>query len=211
MSLLHLAKRLVDVESPKEIVPSRLAPPVPGLDELLSWKNGFYAYHHGLHVFGRCTKPRWHSLEIWNNSAGWIKEYGELAAGLFYFAEDTFGDQFAWDGEQVLRFLAETGECEEFAPDLEDWLQQIVSNPQEELGLEVLQDWIRENGAVPEGSHLFPRTPLVAGGSLDPSEIVTLDPFENMGFKGSFAQQIADLPDGQQIELTVQSPPDRPA
>lgn len=207
MNTLPLLKRLVDVESPKGIVPSSFAPSVPGLDELLAWKNGFYAYSHGLHVFGRCTKPRWHSLETWNNPAGWIREYGEFAEGLFFFAEDSFGDQFAWDGEQIVRFIAETGECEKFASDLEDWLEQIVSNPREELGLEVLKDWIKAKGPVPEGLHLFPRTPLVAGGSLDPSEIVTLDPFENMGFKASLAQQIADVPDGQQIELVVQPPP----
>src|SRR5262249_23504564 len=79
MNTLPLLKRLVDVESPKGIVPSSFAPSVPGLDELLAWKNGFYAYRHGLHVFGRCTKPRWHSLETWNDPAGWVREYGEFA------------------------------------------------------------------------------------------------------------------------------------
>jgi hypothetical protein len=180
---------------------------VPGLDELLSWQNGFYAYRRGLHLFGSCVAPQFHSLEAWNAPDGWVGDYGDLARGLFFFAEDSFGDQFAWDGEKVVRFLAETGKREEFSQGLGDCLQRIAKNPDEELGLGVLRDWIARKGAVQEGAHLFPRTPLVTRGSLDPSEVVVIDPFENMRFKASLARQIADVPDGGRIELIVGSPP----
>jgi hypothetical protein len=83
---------------------------------------------------------------------------------------------------------------------------ELRRNPEEELGLNVLDDWIAVHGPVPEGVHLFPRTPLVAGGSLDPSEVVPIDPFENMRFKGHLATQIEDVPDGGQIDLVVGRP-----
>jgi hypothetical protein len=130
---------------------------------------------------------------------------------LVFFAEDTFGDQFAWDGKQVLRFLAETGQKESLASDIEGWLLAISSDPARELGLETLENWTKTNGPVPPGNHLFPRTPLIAGGSLVPSEIVLIDPFENMRFKGNLARQIADVPDGAKVELVVgPAPPDIP-
>lgn len=181
--------------------------PVPGLDEILTWQNGFYAYRRGLHLFGSCEEPRFHSLEAWNDPRGWVGEYGDLANGLFFFAEDTFGDQFGWDGSKVVRLLAETAQREDVAVDAGDLLARIVRNPEEELGLRVLDDWVAVHGPVPEGVHLFPRTPPVMGGSLDPSEIVSIDPFENMRFKGHLATQIADVPDGGRIELVVGRPP----
>jgi hypothetical protein len=182
--------------------------PVPRLDEVLRWKNGFYAYNRGLHVFGDCDDPPFHSLQRWNAPDGWIKDYGNLAQGLFFFAEDTFGDQFAWDGSQVVRFVAETGEREILNSDLVAFFKALVLDPDGELGLAVLDDWIKVNGPVPEGKHLFPSTPIVLGGSLDPSQIVPIDPFENMRFKADIATQIADVPDGERIRLRF--PNDKP-
>ena len=43
------------------------------------------------------------SLESWNAPDGWRASYGSMAAGLFFFAEDVFGGQFAIRGEQVSR------------------------------------------------------------------------------------------------------------
>lgn len=203
MTVKGILARIPGLEPCRNVVKSGFYPPVPKLGELLSWHGGFYAYNHGLHVFEGCLTPKFHSLEAWNAPEAWIAEYKGLADGLFFFAEDTFGDQFAWDGEKVVRFLAETGEKEEFADDIDDWLHRIVANPEEELGLQTVEEWRAIHGSVLEGVHLFPRTPLVTGGSLDPLEIVMVDPFENMMFKGNLATQIADVPDGGQIELVV--------
>lgn len=202
-SILNRVHEIQECESEKSF---GFEGPIPGLYDLLTKYNGFYAYRKGLHVFGCCKSPRWHSLESWNDPRGWISEYGDCSRNLYFFAEDTFGDQFAWDGHQIVRFLAETGEREAFASDIESWLEKIVGNADEELGLTVLRNWIKANGPVPEGKHLFPRTPFVAGGATDPSNIVTIDPFENMKFKGYLAGQIANLPDGAQIELIVEPP-----
>jgi hypothetical protein len=206
--ITRLLQSLRDVQACSGVEPDEAyTPPFTEVERVLTRQNGFYAYKRGLHVLGRCRRPVWHSLERWNDPVGWVSSYGKLASGLFFFAEDAFGNQFAWDGRAIIRFLAETGEREEFAPDIEKWLERIVSNPAVELGLAVLDDWIRVRDLVPEGKHLFPRTPLVAGGSTHPSEIVLLDPFENMAFKGSFARQIADVPDGTRIEIVIDRPP----
>lgn len=181
--------------------------PVPQLDEILALQNGFYAYKRGLHVFGACSEPPFHCLEAWNDPTGWVRDYGTSAEGLFFFAEDAFGDQFAWNGQRVVRFLAETGEREDFAEDVFGALERITKNAEVELGLGVLEGWIAAHGPMPEGVHLFPRTPLVTGGSLDPSEVVTIDPFENMRFKAHLACQIAEIPDGGKIEFVVRKPP----
>jgi hypothetical protein len=180
--------------------------PVPGLLDYLSDSDGFYAFQRGLHVFGSCIEPAYHSFKRWNNPSTWIGEYGGLADGLTFFAEDTFGDQFAWDGALFVRFEAETASRQPLGGSVEEFFGRILGNSEEELGLEVLNRWILAHGPVPEGVHLFPRTPLVLGGSLDPVDVVTIDPIENMRFKGSLVRQIADVPDGGQVELVVGKP-----
>jgi hypothetical protein len=179
--------------------------PTEELEQLLAWRNGFYAYQRGLHVFGRCVEPRFHDLVSWN-AATWIRDLGGLADGLFFFAEDSFGDQFAWDGGQVIRFLAETGEREVIAATIAEWLARVIEDPQQELGLGPLEDWTRLNGPLPQGRHLFPRTPLILGGSLSPEDVATIDPYEDMSFKASLVRQLADVADGQRVELIVKTP-----
>jgi len=50
------------------------------------------------------------SLTSWNRADGWRKGYRYLAEGLFFFAEDAFGNQFGFDEGRVLRLQAETGD-----------------------------------------------------------------------------------------------------
>lgn len=207
--LRDVLQLLRDVETCRTAVAAPVTVPTAELRELLDWRNGFYAYHRGLHVFGGCSEPRYHSLEAWNAPIGWVSDYGLQNSGLFFFAEDSLGNQFAWDGRRVVRFLAETGEVEDMAADLEGFVSRICGEPEEELGLSVLERWARVHGPLPEGRHLFPRTPLVLGGSLNPSELVMVDPFESMAFKANLARQIADVPDGGQVELVVAPPPEK--
>ena len=60
--------------------------------DLLSRRNGFLAFESALLV-----RPIGGPLDVfdWNREDGWRRGYGESAEGLFFFAEDLFGGQFA--------------------------------------------------------------------------------------------------------------------
>jgi hypothetical protein len=79
--------------------------PLPGrLNELLQSRNGFYAFESALHVLPRLERPDPATMDFgrWNDGALWRGEYGGLADGLTFFAEDLFGGQFALRGDEVV-------------------------------------------------------------------------------------------------------------
>jgi len=86
-----------------------------GLRTLLRCLNGFYAFESALHVFSTARSGDEIDLNAWNSDVLWRFEYGDLAEGALFFAEDAFGNQC----KHVCFFDAETGEFTEFSDDLE--------------------------------------------------------------------------------------------
>src|SRR5690349_9916776 len=78
----------VDVDLPESPLFRELA-------ELLSQRNGFYAFESALHVLGVGENVLGRSLDVWNSGTSWRADYGGLARGFTFFAEDIFGAQFA--------------------------------------------------------------------------------------------------------------------
>jgi len=77
-----------------------------------------------LRIFGT-TPSLLPSIDDWNRSGLWRCEYIGLEPGLTFFAEDSFGNQFALDEDSaIVRFLAETGEHEPFGMNVGEWLEQ---------------------------------------------------------------------------------------
>lgn len=76
---------------------------------MLRVRNGFFAFEGALHVLPAGGQPGVMTLEEWNSSHLWSHEYGDLADGLFFFAEDAFGNQFCLREDRVCLFDAETG------------------------------------------------------------------------------------------------------
>jgi hypothetical protein len=75
----------------------------------LSVHNGLVGFQGALRVFG-LSDGELPSVFSWNDSQKWRTEYRGLDEGLFFFAEDAFGNQFAFCEGRVVRFLAETGD-----------------------------------------------------------------------------------------------------
>jgi hypothetical protein len=95
---------------------------------LLQHRNGFYAFEGALHVLpaGSISSPQ--NLAEWNSPDVWRSAYGDQAEGLVFWAEDTFGCQFALSDDGVYRFDPETGERERVAETLEACAGRILSD-----------------------------------------------------------------------------------
>ena len=201
MSLDALLSRITDLETAPNSTPEPFDLAVPGLNELLDRREGFYGFRRSLHVFGRVREPRFHSVFVWNDPDGWVSEYGDLADNLLFFAENVFGDQFAFDGERIIHFAAETGARTDLAKDVEQWLTLLLKEPERYLDFDGVAAWSDRNGLVPLGEHLVPDVPFVLSSGDVANKLSTTDAFKSMGFKGTIARQIKDLPDGAQIEI----------
>jgi len=173
------------------------------LVELLSERNGFYAFEGALHVFGWGVSVPGRSLDEWNAGAGWRASYEGFADGFFFFAEDAFGAQFAIREENVWTFDPETGDAEVMASSLEDWADQVVGNYSVLTGFPVAHAWQGAHGPIGLGQRLVPKRPFVLGGEFDASNVYVLDAVEGMRLRADLALQIKNLPDGAKIRYKI--------
>jgi len=172
------------------------------LFQLLSRKNGFYAFEFALHVFPSDAR-RGISLEQWNSPTLWKDEYGSLAEGLLFFAEDIFGGQFCIKSDGVYLFDPETGKCEKIAPDLEGWADCVLTDYDYLTGYPIAHRWQEKHGVIPPDHRLVPKMPFVAGGQYELSNLRLAESTEGMKWRGNLARQIKDLPDGAKIRFEV--------
>jgi hypothetical protein len=179
-----------------------------GLLRMLERKNGFYAFESALHVFPLTSEPvNGASLAEWNSDGFWRSNYGDLTSGLLFFAENIFQDQFCLSTSGVLRFHAETGGTKLMANSLESWAGIILRDYDHETGWRFASRWQAENGPLPPGKTLMPKTPFFLGGAYSVENLWAGDAVEGMRFKADLATQTRTLPDGTQVRIVLAEKP----
>ena len=171
--------------------------------DLLRAKNGFYAFESALHVFPAGAAHDGPSLADWNTGTGWRGEYGSLAEGCFFFAEDIFGGQFCLFDGCVMGFDPETGEKRFMASTIEEWAGALLADPDVLTGYPLAHEWQVRHGAVPPGARLIPRVPFVLGGEFTPENLSLIDAARGMRSRANLAVQIRDLPDGAAVNFKL--------
>lgn len=171
------------------------------LHELLSMRNGFIAFESALLVRGAGLGVG--DAQAWNSPDGWRAEYGDLAEGLWFFAEDTFGGQFALDGDAVIYFEPETGERERLASSIEDWARHILSDWEVSTGQPLAHGWQSRFGPLPPGTRLCPVMPFVLGGEFSIDNLALVDDVQAMRTRGDLALQLRSLPEGAQVRYRL--------
>jgi len=175
---------------------------------MLERKNGFYTFESALHVFPLTSEPvNGATLAEWNSDTLWRNDYGDLTAGLLFFAEDIFQDQFCLSSSGVLRFKAQTGGSELMADSLEKWAEIVLRDYDHETGWTVVNRWQAKNGALPPGKRLMPKIPFLFGGSYTMEDLWAGDALEGMRLKADFATQTRNLPDGTQVRIVLAEKP----
>ena len=170
---------------------------------LLSLHNGLTAFDGGLRIFG--TMPgKLPALQEWNEQNSWRSAYKELVKDtLIFFAEDVFGNQFAFDDGNVVYFDAENGRFAPFANSFSEWLSIILEDPVDTLQLMLYKNWLDKGERLEPCEHLCPLYPFIVKANPPLTELYRVMSMEDMLYKGNFAYQIKDLPDGAQIKMRV--------
>jgi hypothetical protein len=179
------------------------------LRNLLGHRNGFYAYDGALLVRATCQhQARGHgieepTIEEWNRPDGWRALYPQMPAGLEFFAEDVFGDQFAIANDSVVGFDPETGELTDTWTSFHDWLSTVVADPDIHVGRGLLTRWRHSRGQLERNQRLVPRVPFVLGGEYEVDNLVAMTALRGMQVRADLARQLAGVPDGSAIQLRV--------
>ena len=118
-----------------------------GLVDMLTAKNGYYAFESALHVFPARTVGDHTGMDDWNCFTLWKNRYGEETKSYLFFAEDLFGCQFGVREDGVWRFDPETGDVERHSPDIEGWANQILAEYETETGFPLAHEWQEQHGA----------------------------------------------------------------
>lgn len=169
------------------------------LTAMLNLMNGFSAFEGALVVRGGGGDLE--SVQSWNFSDDWRSHYGRLSDGLFFFAEDIFGGQFALASSVIVSFDPETGETEEVANSLEGWAAAILSDPDVLTGRPLARAWRERFGPLAKTFRLVPKVPFVLGGDFSVENLRVMEARESMRARGGLAVRLSSLPDGTQIAL----------
>lgn len=175
--------------------------------DFLRVANGFVSKGAAFRLFG--IEPTVPALDLceWNRSP-WVAEYGTLATGLVFIAEDVFGDQYglrfsdATDQDPVLiKFWCEGGETEVIEADsLSAWLARSLLR-EEPTAL----DWHLATTAFARGlkpslaEHLSFALPLIAGGAAEVSNLEVADRAFHLHLLGQLSLKNRRLPEGARI------------
>jgi hypothetical protein len=174
------------------------------LSELLAHTNGFAAFNAGLQVFRVGEPGLGPELGAWNADETWRYTYGHLTDGLFFFAQDLFGVQFAIEERRrVSTFDPETGERTTIGADLDDWAGWLLADPDVRAADSFAKRWQDTHGALDHMQRLLPRTFFVLGGDYDDANLQPADAVTAMRIRGPIAQQVHDLPDGEPLRINL--------
>lgn len=173
------------------------------LAAMLSRVNGVYAFESALHVLPSDDSADEIGLRRWNREDLWREQYGPLAVGHLFFAEDAFGVQFSIRDGHVFTFDPETGTAEPMASGLEEWADLLLRDHESLTGFPLMHEWQRRHGRLPPGKRLIPKQPFVLGGEYAIENLYSLDSVEAMRFRAEIARQIEDLPEGAAVTLGV--------
>jgi len=175
--------------------------------EFLRVANGLVSKRTAFRLFGiEPTLPALDLLE-WNRSP-WVAEYGALAAGLVFIAEDIFGDQYGWrfsdaaDQNPVLvKFWCEGGETEVIeAGSLSAWLtSSMLRDKPTGLDRPLVAAAFAQGLRPSVTEHLSFVLPLIAGGAAEVSNLEVADRAFHLHLLGQLSLKNQRLPEGTRI------------
>jgi hypothetical protein len=169
------------------------------LSDLLSRRNGFFAFESALRLFPSASSPLSLGLTEWNDTSLWAFEYGKLSQECFFFAEDIFGGQFCVHNGAIEIFDPETGLRKQMAETLAEWAEKILADYEVLTGYPLAHEWQQANGGLTGRQRLVPKIPFVAGGEYHIANLRAVESAQGMRSRGRFARAIEKLPDGAQI------------
>jgi len=173
------------------------------INEILSKKNGFYAFESALHFYGTGNNRMDIDLIQWNSEDLWINWYKDLRPVGICFAEDLFGNQFVSSGNGVFIFNNETGEQECIANSVAQWCKLILDDYEYLTGYPLAHEWQKKNGALRPKQRLGAKIPFVLEGEFTEANLYAIDCIKLMRANANLAIQISNMPDGGSVKLRI--------
>jgi hypothetical protein len=161
-------------------------------------------FNAGVQLFRAGDEGLGPELGAWNADETWKDTYGPLTDGLYFFAQDLFGVQFAIeDDRRVSTFDPETGDRTTIGASLDDWAEWLLAEPDERGARSFAKQWQDTHGALGHDQRLLPRTFFVLGGDYADDNLMAADAVTAMRVRGPIAQQVHDRPDGAALRITT--------
>ena len=165
------------------------------LVRVLSDTNGFILHEGAVHVRGACLTPEWHSLRFaWRGPKAFHSLYTDVRPSDIPFAQDQVGDQFLIREGGVLRLYAETGEIERLSDTLQDFFSRMSSDIDGFLNVGL-------SHTMQPGQLLHAYPPFCIKDTSVEISMRPLPATEVILVHARFAKEIAEIPDGEQIEI----------
>jgi hypothetical protein len=162
--------------------------------EMLTIKNGFYAFRAALHVFPIGRNSVYMDLVSWNEPELWKSSYEFLKDDIFCFAETILGDQYCVYKDGVGMFDPETGDIEYIADDIEGWAQALSTDARN-TGYPWSEQWAEIHGSLlPAGHRLMMKRPGVCGGEYHGRNMRSVNAVDAMRYWGTFATLTQNVP-----------------
>jgi len=171
--------------------------------QLLSKKNGFYAFESALLVRPLTFSGAPLGLLEWNDLGYWKQFYTIDLSEDIFFAEDVFGEQFSLRPDGIFKFNPETAISEFFSDDIRGWAGKIMEDYSLHTGYQLAHLWQLKYGQLAAGYRLVPKMPFVLGGEYQIENLTLRSDLQGIEFRSQIANQIVDLPDGAQVEFKL--------
>lgn len=174
--------------------------------QILSLKNGFYAFESALHFFPAIEEPDGKRIDVnqWNHDDLWQGEYDSLVDDLFFFAEDVFGCQFCIKDGKLYTFDPETGNLGEISNNFNGWAKAVLDDYNFMTGYPLAHEWQVKYGELPCQKRLLPKKLFVFGGGFAVDNLYLADAVEGMKYRASVAKQIYNLPNGTTVKMKIE-------
>ncbi|OAP20440.1 MULTISPECIES: hypothetical protein [Amycolatopsis] len=177
------------------------------LAALLSTVSGFTVFDAGIQVFHAGERGLGPELQHWNTPGTWKDSYRGRADGLFCFAQDLFGRQFAIaNNRRVVAFEPETADTRMLGDRLGDWAAWLLADPDDRGAHAFARAWQDRHGPLAHDHRLVPHRLFAFGGGYDDANLAAADAAACMRIRGPLSASIHDLPDGAQVHLMADQP-----
>ena len=153
------------------------------LAELLSVRNGFYAFESALLIRPLRNQGTPSGLLEWNDPGSWKGQYMDSMTDILFFAEDVFGGQFGIRSGSVCTFDPETGALEVSHSSLGEWAKDLLDGYEFRTGYPLAHSWQAENTPLQPGMRLLPKIPFVFGGKYEIENLYPVDDLKGMLFR----------------------------
>lgn len=164
--------------------------------------NGGLFFDQSLQFYSFTEERDYRNIAVVNET--FKREYKGLFNRLVAFAQDVFGNQFAFNTLEncIVLFNIETAEQRIIADSFEDWLVMIEEDLDYLAGLSYARKWKKYHNLGLD-QRILPEVPFVIGGeySLENFDISTFPYY--ISYNAQLAKQIFNLKDGENIELVI--------